>query len=91
MTHTPYPVPFATRQPLLVRGGVALVAMGLTRLAVALGWIPPEWELSESGVEQALDGLYFAWAWFAGQRKVTPVADPRNDHGRPLVVGRVEP
>lgn len=84
--HTPDRTPFSVRYPLLVRGGIALVLMGLTRLAVALGWIPPEWELSETGVEQLLDGVFFAWAWFASQRKVTPVADPKDDRGRPLVV-----
>ncbi|GAA3721012.1 hypothetical protein GCM10022224_103570 [Nonomuraea antimicrobica] len=78
--------PFTTRYPLLLRGGIALVLMGLTRLAVALGWIPPEWELGENGVEQMLDTVYFAWAWFSGQKKVTPVADPRDGSGRPLVI-----
>ncbi|WP_214327832.1 hypothetical protein [Nonomuraea sediminis] len=78
--------PFTIRYPLLVRGAVALVLMGVTRLAVALGWIPKEWELTENGVEQLLDSAYFAWAWFTSQRKVTPVADPHDDHGRPLVV-----
>lgn len=83
--------PFTVRYPLLVRGGVALVLMGLTRLAVAVGWIPPEWELTERGVEQLLDAVYFAWAWFTSQKRVTPVADPRDDLGRPLVVaGHVE-
>ena len=90
MTHTPYPVPFATRQPLLVRGGAALVVMGLARIAVAFGWIPPEWEVTESGVEQLFDGLVFAWAWFTSQQRVTPVADPKDNHGRPLVAGHVE-
>ena len=90
MTHTPYPVPLTTRQPLLVRGGAALVLMGLARLGIALGWIPPEWELTEHGVEQLFDGLVFAWAWFTSQRKVTPVADPKDNHGRPLMVGHVE-
>lgn len=90
MTHTPYPVPFTVRQPLLVRGGIALVAMGVTRLAVAFGWIPPEWQLDENGVEQLLGGLYFAWAWFTSQKRVTPVADPKDNAGRPLVVGHVE-
>ena len=77
--------PFTVRYPLLVRGGVALLLMGLTRLAVALGWIPPEWELNETGVEQLLDGLYLGWAWLSSQRKVTPVADPRDNYGRPMV------
>lgn len=90
--HTSPAVPFATRYPLLVRGGVALVLMGLVRLGIAVGWVPPQWELTESGVEQAIDAALFAWAWLSGQRKVTPVADARDDSGRPLVVvGRVEP
>lgn len=84
--------PFAVRYPLLMRGGIALLLMGITRVAVALGWFPPQWELSETGVEQLLDGIYLAWAWVTSQQHVTPVADPRDDHGRPLVVqGRVEP
>lgn len=83
--------PFTVRYPLMVRGALALVLMGLARLGIALGWIPPEWELTESGVEQLFDAALFAWAWFSGQRKVTPVADPRDDYGRPLVVqGHVE-
>ncbi|MEV0306548.1 hypothetical protein [Nonomuraea fuscirosea] len=84
--------PFTVRYPLLVRGGIALVLMGITRLAVALGWIPPEWEINETGVEHLLDAVYFAWAWFSGQRQVTPVADPRDSAGRPLAAqGRAEP
>lgn len=84
--------PLTVRQPLLVRGALALIVMGLARLGIALGWIPPEWELTENGVEQIFDAALFAWAWFTSQRKVTPTADPRDDHGRPLVVqGRVEP
>lgn len=84
--HTPDRTPFTVRYPLLVRGGLALVAMGVARLGVALGWIPPEWQLDEAGVEQLFDAAVFAWAWFAGQRKVTPTADPKDDRGRPLVV-----
>jgi hypothetical protein len=78
--------PFTVRQPLLVRGALALIVMGLARLGIAIGWIPPQWELNENGVEQLFDALVFAWAWFSGQRKVTPVADPQDDRGRPLVV-----
>jgi hypothetical protein len=90
--HTPDRSPFSVRYPLLVRGALVLLVMGLARLFIALGWIPPEWELDERGIEQAFDGLLVAWAWFSSQRKVTPVADPRDSHGRPLVVqGRVEP
>lgn len=90
--HTPPPTPITARYPLLLRGAVALLAMGLVRLGIAVGWVPPEWELTELGVEQAIDAVLFAWAWFTSQRRVTPVADPRDDYGRPLVVqGRVEP
>ncbi|MGP3914289.1 hypothetical protein [Nonomuraea sp. 10N515B] len=92
MTHISDRTPFAVRYPLMVRGAVALVLMGLARLGIALGWIPPEWELTETGVEQLFDAALFAWAWFSSQRKVTPVSDPRDNYGRPLVVqGRVEP
>jgi hypothetical protein len=90
--HTPDRTPFSIRYPLLVRGALVLLVMGLARLFIALGWIPAEWALDEKGIEQAFDGLLVAWAWFSSQRKVTPVADPRDAHGRPLVVqGRVEP
>lgn len=84
-------IPFPVRYPLLVRGALALIVMGLARLGVALGWLPAEWELNETGVEQLFDAVLFAWAWFSGQAKVTPVADPRDDNGRSLTVqGRVE-
>ncbi|MFI6485037.1 hypothetical protein ACIBH1_44480 [Nonomuraea sp. NPDC050663] len=83
--------PFTVRYPLLVRGALALVVMGLVRLGIALGWIPAEWELSDKGVEQLFDGALFAWAWFTSQRKVTPVADPRDNAGAQLVpVGRYD-
>jgi hypothetical protein len=90
--HTPDPVPFRVRYPLLVRGAVVLLVMGIVRLAIAFGWVPQEWNLDENGVEKLIDGGLFAWAWFTSQRKVTPVADPKDDHGRPLVIqGRVQP
>jgi hypothetical protein len=81
-------LPFAVRYPIAVRVGGVLVVMGVVRLAIGLGWLPPEWELSESGVEQAFDALAFAWAWFSAQRKTTPVAAPRDDDGTPLVPAR---
>lgn len=86
MSHTSFPVPLHVRYPLMVRGALALVLMGLARLGIALGWFPPEWELTESGVEHLFDAVVFAWAWFTSQRKVTPTADPKDDRGRPLVV-----
>lgn len=88
---SPFPVPFTTRYPLLIRGAVALILMGAVRLGIALGWVPPEWDLTEHGVEQLLDAVLFAWAWFTSHSRVTPVAAPRDDRGRPLVAqGRVE-
>ncbi|GAA3251755.1 hypothetical protein [Nonomuraea helvata] len=73
------------REPLLLRGAVALLLMGAVRLCIALGVIPPEWALDEARVEQLLDGAVVAWAWFAGRRTVTPVAAPRGRDGLPLV------
>lgn len=89
--HTPDPTPFTVRYPLLVRGGIALVLMGVVRLGIAVGWVPPEWELSETGVEQLIDGGLFAWAWFTSQGKVTPVAAPRDNRGRELVAQVLPP
>lgn len=82
---------FATRQPLLVRGAIALLLMGAVRLGVALGVIPPDWDLDEARVEQVMDVAIAAVAWFSARRAVTPVADPRDDHGRVLVPARPEP
>lgn len=83
--------PFTVRYPLLVRGALVLTAMGLVRLGIALGWVPPEWHLTEKGGEQFFDAVLFAWGWWTSQQKVTPVAAPHDDRGRPLVAqGRVE-
>ncbi|MGW4426568.1 hypothetical protein [Streptosporangium sp. NPDC004631] len=76
---------FIVRQPLLLRGAVALLAMGVVRLGIALGWLPPEWALDEARVEQVLDAVIAAWAWVSARRVVTPVAAPRDSRGRPLV------
>lgn len=80
-----------TRYPLMVRGAIALLLMGAVRLSVALGVIPPEWALDEARVEQLLDGAIAAWAWFASQSKVTPVAAPRDDFGRVLEATNIYP
>ena len=76
---------FTVRFPLLVRGAIALLLMGIVRLGIALGWLPAEWSLDEVTVEKVIDTVIFAWAWVSSQKKVTPVADPKDDHGRRLV------
>jgi hypothetical protein len=78
-------VNWTIREPLLLRGAIALLLMGAVRLFIALGVIPPEWTLDEARVEQLLDGAVVAWAWFSGRRTVTPVAVPRDRDGLPLV------
>lgn len=76
---------FSVRNPLLLRGAIALLGMGTARLLVALGAIPAEWDLDEARVEQVIDGFIVAWAWFSARAKVTPVADPRGGDGVALV------
>lgn len=78
-------VNWTVRQPLLLRGAIALLAMGAVRLGIALGWLPTEWDLDEARVEQLLDGAIAAWAWFSARRVVTPVAAPRDNDGQALV------
>lgn len=83
---------WTVRQPLLVRGAIALLLMGAVRLGIALGWLPEQWALDEARVEQLLDGLIAAWAWFSARGVVTPVAVPRDNDGRELIpAGRPYP
>ncbi|RJL21122.1 hypothetical protein [Bailinhaonella thermotolerans] len=78
-------VSFSVRQPLLLRGAIALAIIGVVRIAIALGLIPPQWDLDEARVEQVIDMVIVGWAWLSARAKVTPVADPRTDDGRPLM------
>lgn len=82
---------FMVRQPLLLRGAIALLLMGAVRLGIALGWLPEEWALDEVRVEQGMDGAIAAWMWFSGRHVVTPVAAPRDADGRALVVAASRP
>ncbi|WP_067184660.1 hypothetical protein [Microtetraspora niveoalba] len=82
---------FAVRNPLLLRGAIALVVIGIARILIATGLIPADWDLDEARVEQVFDGSVAAWAWFSARRKVTPVADPRDDTGRVLTPTAVYP
>lgn len=82
---------FAVRQPLLLRGAIALLLMGAVRLGIALGAIPPEWAVDETRVEQLLDAAIAAWAWWSARRVVTPVAAPRDHLGRPLAPAQKNP
>lgn len=82
---------WTVRQPILLRGGLALLVMGAARVGVALDWIPAEWQIDEHGVEQLFDGLVAAWSWFSTHRVVTPVAAPRADDGRQLVAAAGKP
>ncbi len=73
------------RQPVAARLLVVIVVVAGLRIAVLLRWIPPDWAVSEDAVQDWIDraaGLYAAWRIY---RKVTPVADPKDDAGRALV------
>ncbi|WP_326646042.1 hypothetical protein OG884_15435 [Streptosporangium sp. NBC_01755] len=77
---------FTIRQPLVVRGALALVGVGVVRLGVWAGWLPADWATVDVvSIEQVIDGAFAALAWWSAHRVVTPVADPRDDRGRPLV------
>ncbi|WP_067171232.1 hypothetical protein [Microtetraspora niveoalba] len=76
---------FAARQPLLIRIAIAAVLAAVGRLLVLVGWLPPDWVVSDDAVQDGLDGLLALWAFWSAHRRVTPVAAPRDDLGRQLI------
>ncbi|RCG19129.1 hypothetical protein DQ384_38275 [Sphaerisporangium album] len=74
------------RQPLAIRGALALIGVGALRLAVWAGWLPAEWaRVDLVSIEQVIDGIIVVLAWWSAHRAVTPVADPRDATGRVLI------
>jgi hypothetical protein len=73
------------RQPLVVRAIVAIVVVAGLRVAVLLHVIPPDTTLSEDQVQDWIDGIVVLLSYASTHRKVTSVADPRDDNGHPLV------
>ena len=85
----PSRVALAARQPLLLRAAVALVLLGVVRLTVWAGWIPPEWgEIGATDVERFIDAVILGLTFRSIHRTVTPVAAPRDTQGRELVPAR---
>ncbi|MDH2425798.1 hypothetical protein [Sphaerisporangium sp. TRM90804] len=73
------------RQPLVLRGALALVGVGVVRLGVWAGWLPTQWaDVDVVSVEQMIDGAILVLAWWSTHRRVTPVAAPRDNQGRGL-------
>ncbi|MFG1873408.1 hypothetical protein ACGFIV_01045 [Sphaerisporangium sp. NPDC049003] len=74
------------RQPLVLRAGVAVVGMGLARIAAWAGWIPDEWaNIDQARIEQAIDLIILGVTWRSTHKAVTPVAAPRANDGTTLV------
>lgn len=70
------------RDPLTPRALAALVVAAVVDLVVVLGVpVPAGLEAAIVGVVGAATLVYLV---MAGKRKVTPVADPRDDEGRKL-------
>ena len=69
-------------------GAVAAVAGLIPILGSAFGWF--EWTVEQlEAYTVAVGGVVSAMALFFGvqvEKQVTPVADPRDDTGKPLVV-----
>lgn len=82
---------FVTRQPIIVRLAIAIVVVGVLRLAALFGWIPAEWVVAEDQVQDWIDAAVGAWALLSSRRVVTPVAAPRDNAGRELVPSAVYP
>jgi hypothetical protein len=73
------------RQPLVLRAAIAAVIAAIGRLLVVLGWFPSDWVITDDTVHDAFDGFLVVWAFWSTHRKVTAVAAPQDDNGRPLV------
>ncbi len=73
------------RQPLVLRGALGLIGVGVVRLGVWAGWLPAEWaRVDVVSVEQIIDGVILVMAWWSTHRVVTPVAAPKDNQGRTL-------
>lgn len=73
----------SSREPLAVAGAVVALLQAALTTVVLMGW----WDLSAEQAAAwmgliALAGTTAVVVWTRG--KVTPVADPRDDQGRPL-------
>lgn len=76
----------SSRQPLVLRGAIALAGLGAVRLAAWAGWIPADWAaVEQADIERFLDVVIVGITWWSTHRVVTPVADPRDAQGRQLV------
>ncbi len=80
------------RQPLVLRGALALVGVGAVRLGVWAGWLPAEWaRVDVVSVEQIIDGVILVVSWWSAHGVVTPVAAPKDAQGRVLVPAQRRP
>lgn len=73
-----------TREPLAVRGAIVAVVTAILHLAVMAGYLPiaPEVE-GQAALVIDLLGTAVLVVWTRG--KVTPVEDPKDETGTPLV------
>lgn len=81
----------AARQPIVVRAAIVIALVALLRIGAMLGWIPPDWPLTEDAVQDWIDRVLAVVAAWSAWRAVTPVAAPRDNIGRELVPGDYQP
>ncbi|GAA1015918.1 hypothetical protein Aple_010870 [Acrocarpospora pleiomorpha] len=79
------------RQPILIRMIIVIGVVALGRIAALLGWIPPDWAVSEDRVQDWIDGGLVLLAAWEARRVVTPVAAPRDNQGRVLAPTAIYP
>lgn len=76
---------FVARQPIVIRAVIVIAAVATLRILAALKVIPPDWAVSEDQVQDWIDVAIGAWAAWSAWRVVTPVAAPKDGHGRRLI------
>ncbi|MGR6922539.1 hypothetical protein ACU635_50510 [[Actinomadura] parvosata] len=80
-----------SREPAVVKGAVVGLLAAIVHVLVVVFNVTLPGFLDEATLAGALDFVAGAIVVWLIRRSVTPVADPRDEHGRPLVVqGRAE-
>ena len=84
MSQTTTPTNMVSREPLTIRAAIVAALVAILHFLVLGGWLNFSPELEEQAATViALVGTAVLVLWTRG--KVTPVDDPRDEHGRPLI------
>ncbi len=76
---------FVLRQPIVVRALIVIAVVAALRIGALIGFIPPDWVLTEEQVQLWLERVAMVWAAWSAWRAVTPVKEPRDERGQALV------